>query len=83
MSGILSQVSEEGLVKMPFWKTEDGEYILKVEKKYHPKTILENNDIVTINVTFKYYCMNTDDDKLLQGYYAKITSYEEDKENKN
>ena len=53
------------------------------KQKYHPKTILENNDIVTINVTFKYYSMNTDDDKLLQGYYAKITSYEEDKENKN
>ena len=81
MSGILSQVSDEGLVKMPFWKTEDGEYILKVKKKYTPKNILDVNDIVTLNLTFKYYCMDTNEDKLLQGYYVKINSYEEDKEN--
>ena len=32
---------------------------------------------------FKHYCMETSDDKLLQGYYVKIHSYEEDKENNN
>ena len=83
MSGILSQVSDEGLVKMPFWKTEDGEYILKVKNKYSPKKVIFNNDIVTMNLTFKYYCMNKEDDSLLQGYYAKITSYDNDKENEN
>ena len=83
MSGILSQVSDEGLVKMPFWKTEDGEYIFKVKNKYCPKTVLDVNDIVTLNMTFKYYCMNKEDNSLLQGYYAKITSYDNDKENEN
>lgn len=81
MSGTLSQVCDE--CKMPFWKTEDGEYILKVKKKYTPKTMLDVNDIVTVNLTFKYYCMETNDDKLLQGYYVKINSYEENKENNN
>ena len=81
MSGILSQSCDE--CKMPFWKTEDGEYILKVKNKYCPKTVLDVNDIVTLNMTFKYYCMNKEDGSLLQGYYAKITSYDNDKENEN
>ena len=44
---------------------------------------LNVNDIVTVNLMFKHYCMETNDDKLLQGYYVKINSYEEDKENNN
>ena len=63
-------------------KTEDYEYILKVKKKYTPKTMIDNGDIVTLNLMFKYYCVEKDD-TLLQGYYAKILSYEEDKENNN
>ena len=81
MSGILKEQCDE--CKMPFWKTEDHEYILKVKTKYTPKTKLDVNDIVTVNLMFKYYAMQTNDDKLLQGYYAKILSYEEDKENNN
>ena len=81
MSAILSQQSDE--CKVPFWKTEDHEYILKVKKRHTPKNILDVNDIVTVNMTFKHYCMETNDDKLLQGFYAKINSYEEDKENNN
>ena len=81
MSAILSQQCDE--CKMPFWKTEDGEYILKVKQKYTPKTTLEVNDIVTLNLMFKHYCMETDGEKLLQGYYVKIHSYEDDKENNN
>ena len=81
MSAILKEVCDE--IKMPFWKTEDHEYILKVKKKYTPKNILDVNEIVTVNLTFKYYCMETNEDKLLQGYYAKINSYDEDKENNN
>ena len=81
MSNILKEVCDE--VKMCFWKTEDHEYILKVKKRHTPKNILDVNDIVTVNLTFKYYCMDTNEDKLLQGYYAKINSYDEDKENNN
>ena len=81
MSAILSQQSDE--CKVPFWKTEDHEYILKVKTKYTPKTKIDINEIVTVNLMFKHYCMETNDDKLLQGYYVKINSYEEDKENNN
>ena len=78
MSGILKEVCDECV--MPFWKTEDHEYMLKVKKKNTPKTIIDNGDIVTLNLMFKYYCMEKDDG-LIQGYYAKILSYDDDKEN--
>ena len=81
MSAILSQQCDE--CKVPFWKTEDHEYILKVKKKHTPKNILDVNEIVTVNLTFKHYCMETNDDKLIQGFYCKINSFEDDKENNN
>ena len=81
MSNILKEQCDE--CKMPFWKTEDQEIILKVKtKNIIPEKDLKNNDIVSLNMTFKYYCMQNDD-KLLQGYFIKITSYEDDKENNN
>ena len=80
MSAILSQQSDE--CKVPFWKTEDHEYILKVKKRHTPKNILDVNDIVTVNLTFKYYCMETADG-LLQGYYVQKIEHNEEKENKN
>ena len=82
MTSILKEQNED--CRMCFWKTEDHEYILKVKTKntHTPKKKLENHDIVSLNLSFKYYCMETDNG-LLQGYFAKITSYEEDKENNN
>ena len=80
MKSILKEMCEE--CRMPFWKTEDHEYILKVKTRNAPKKQLENNDVVSLNLSFKYYCMEKDDG-LLQGYFAKILSYEEDKENNN
>ena len=80
MSGILKEVCDECI--MPFWKTEDHEYMLKVKKKNTPKTIIDNCDIVTLNLMFKYYCMEKDDG-LIQGYYAKILSYDDDEEKNN
>jgi len=80
MSGILKEVCDECI--MPFWKTEDHEYMLKVKKKNTPKTIIDNGDIVTLNLMFKYYCMEKDDG-LIQGYYAKILSYDDDEEKNN
>ena len=82
MTSILKEQNED--CRMCFWKTEDHEYILKVKTKntHTPKKKLENHDIVSLNLSFKHYCMDTDNG-LLQGYFAKITSYEEDKENNN
>ena len=81
MKSILKEMCEE--CRMPFWKTEDHEYILKVKtRNIIPDKDLKSNDITTLNMTFKYYCMQKDD-KLLQGYFIKITSYEDDKENNN
>ena len=81
MKNILKEQCEE--CKMPFWKTDDQEIILKIKtKNIIPQKDLKNNDIVSLNMTFKYYCMQKDD-KLLQGYFIKITSYEDDKENNN
>ena len=81
MSAILSQQCDE--CKLPFWKTEDHEYILKVKKRHTPKNILDVNAIVTVDMTFKHYCMETNEDKLLQGFYCKVNSFEDDKENNN
>ena len=54
--------------KVPLWKTEDGEYMLKVKQRYAP-TLLNSDTTLTVKLTFKYYCMNKDD-TLLQGYYT-------------
>ena len=81
MKNILKEQCEE--CHMPFWRTDDQEIILKIKtKNIIPEKDLKNNDIVSLNMTFKYYCMQKDD-KLLQGYFIKITSYEDDKENNN
>ena len=81
MSSILKEQCEE--CRMPYWRTDDQEIILKVKtKNIIPDKDLKNNDIVSLNLSFKYYCMEKDDG-LLQGYFAKILSYEEDKENNN
>ena len=53
MSAILSQQCDE--CKMPFWKTEDGEYILKVKKRHTPKTKLDvKNSSVTLGKSQGY-----------------------------
>ena len=82
MSSILAQQCDE--CKMPFWKTEDSEYILKVKKKYDKTGVNDVTNLpIFLNIIFKYYCMETDDGKLLQGYYVKNVDSNEDKENKN
>ena len=81
MKNILKEQCEE--CKMPFWRTDDQDIILKIKtKNIIPEKDLKNNDITTLNMTFKYYCMQKDD-TLLQGYFIKITSCEDNKENNN
>ena len=81
MSSILKEQCDE--CRMPFWKTDDQEIILKVKtRNIIPDKDLKNNDIVTLNMKFKYYAMQNDDG-LLQGYFIKITSCECEDNNNN
>ena len=82
MSSILSQQCDE--CKMPFFKTDDNMFMLKVKQKYDKTGINDVvGDMAFRNIVFKYYCMETDDDKLLQGYYVQKIEPNEEKENKN
>ena len=66
LSLILTHMSED--CRLPLWKTESNEYMIKVKQKYAPKILICDTDL-TVQLTFKYYCMDKDD-KLLQGYYT-------------
>lgn len=75
---ILSQTCDD--CKIPIWKTDDGLYIIKVKKKFMPKQEFEPLDIINVNATFSYYCMEADD-KLLQGFWVKIELIEDNVDN--
>ena len=67
LTPILSQTCEE--CRLPLWKTEDGQYMLKVKSKFAPQ-MLECQSEHSVKLLFKYYCMENDDGKLNQGYYT-------------
>ena len=68
LTPILSHQCDE--CRLPLWKTENGEYMIKVKQKYAPKLLVPETEL-TVMLTFKYYCMDKDD-KLLQGYYCMM-----------
>ena len=57
LSPILSETCNE--CRIPLWKAEDGEYLIKVKQRYAP-TLLLLNTTLTVSLTFKYYCMDKD-----------------------
>ena len=67
---ITSQMCDECLI--PIWKTDDGFYMLKVKNKWMPERDFEQNEILTADLNFKYYCMAKEDGDLLQGYWVKL-----------
>ncbi len=71
---ILSQMCEE--CKIPLWETDEGEYMLRVKKKYVPEFPEEPTPgtPLTLILVFKYYCMEIDG-LLKQGYYAQMFLY--------
>ena len=69
LSPILSQMCEE--CRLPLWKTDDGEYMIKVKQKYAPKLLVADTDL-TVMLTLKYYCMDVMDGVIREGYYAKM-----------
>ena len=68
---IVSQMCEE--CKVPFWKADDGIYMLKCKNKWVPEgREFEKNELFTADLYFHYSNMLKDDGELLQGYYLKI-----------
>ena len=54
------------------WKTDEGLYMLKVKKKFMPSREFEQYELLNCALIFKQYCLTTEDDKLIQGYYCKL-----------
>ena len=69
LSPILSQMCDE--CRLPLWKTESNEYMLKVKPK-NAQALLVTDTALTVMLTFKYYCMEVASG-LNQGYYAILT----------
>ena len=69
LSPILSQMCEE--CRLPLWKTESNEYMLKVKPK-NAQALLVTDTALNVMLTFKYYCMEVASG-LNQGYYAILT----------
>ena len=78
LSPILSETCDE--CRLPLWKAEDGEYLIKVKQRYAPTLLLPNTPL-TVSLTFKYYCMDKAG-TLLQGYYTmmKVMNKSEDED---
>ena len=79
----LKQIFEQDCpeCKLPLFKTDDDLYMLKVKNKFMPKREFENNELLNCNITFNHYCFNTENDKLLQGYYCKLQVIEDNVNN--
>ena len=60
--------------KLPFWKTENGDTILKVKSKHVARKELVKNGGYNARLEFVYYDMAEKD---IKGYYAKIAEIKE------
>ena len=58
-------------IKMPYWKTDQNDYILKIKDKYVQSKLdyVINNDIINISIDFIFYDYQEKD---IKGYYAKL-----------
>ena len=63
---------EEDEIRMPYWKTEKQELILKVKYKFinHDQELLRGN-LYSINVDFESYSIDNIE-KPVKGYYCKV-----------
>jgi hypothetical protein len=60
--------------RLPIWKSDDGFYMVKVNKKWMPERDFESNELLTSDLNFHYFNMTKDDGELLQGYYVKLST---------
>ena len=52
---------------LPWFKSEKGQYILKVKTRYCKNKELKKEEPVIFDITFKYYKMND-----MQGFYVSL-----------
>lgn len=68
-------------MKVPLWKTDKNEFILKVKEKFvNSIKELNKKENYIIDVEFEMYEMEKDNGLMLRGYYSKIPKIH-DKEN--
>ena len=65
IEGKLSKLKMDGY-KLPWFKTADGKYTLKVKTKYVNVPDLEKMKVYSLNISFMYYSIDGKD-----GYYVK------------
>ena len=65
---------EEDDVRMPYWKTDKKDIILKVKDKFvNYKDDLENGCLYNANLDFEFYSIeDVENDKSIKGYYLKV-----------
>ena len=65
---------EEDDVRMPYWKTDKKDIILKVKDKFvNYKDDLESGCLYSANLDFEFYSIeDLENDKSLKGYYLKV-----------
>jgi hypothetical protein len=56
---------------MPYWKTDRGDYILKVKSKHVEKKELNQGETYSMDIVFEPFVI-VESDK--QGYYAKVSN---------
>ena len=52
-------------LKSPWWKTDEGQTILKVKPKYMKLKEAKKEEVIVVDISFKYYKMND-----VKGYYV-------------
>ena len=52
-------------LKSPWWKTDEGQTILKVKPKYMKLKEAKKEEVIVVDISFKYYKMND-----VEGYYV-------------
>ena len=65
---------EEDDVRMPYWKTDKKDIILKVKDKFvNYKDDFESGCLYSANLDFEFYSIeDLENDKSLKGYYLKV-----------
>ena len=65
---------EEDDVRMPYWKTDKKDIILKVKDKFvNYSDDLESGCLYSANLDFEFYSIeDLENDKSLKGYYLKV-----------